>query len=80
MSSVIKSVAYSYIDGYRKPFSFDVVCVENGKVTLDIHKKFATKEEFFDEIEGVIPLFLEGGDPVYPGETASEEKQERLEV
>ena len=57
MSSVLKSVAYSYISNSDKPFSFDAIAIEDGKVVLDIHRRLATKEEFYSAIEGVIPIF-----------------------
>lgn len=60
MSSVLKSVAYSYISGLEKPFSLDAVVVEDGKVMLDIHQKFGSKGEFFRGISEVIPMIPQG--------------------
>jgi len=59
MPSVIKSIAYSFIDEGPKPYSFDAIMIEKGQVTLDVHKRFATREEFFDGILEVIPVFNE---------------------
>lgn len=56
MPSVMKTVAYSYIDGYTKPFALDVLEVSDGQVRVNIHQKFATREEFDEAIEGVIQL------------------------
>jgi hypothetical protein len=64
MSGTLKSVAYSYISASNKPFSFDAVFIEDGRVTLDIHKKVATKKEFFEIVEEVIPILTSETDEV----------------
>ncbi len=69
MPSVIKSVAYSYIDSGPNPYSFDAICIEHGKVTLDVHQRFATREAFFEGILQVVPVFNEGGDNTLTSET-----------
>jgi hypothetical protein len=56
-SSTIKSVAYSFCGGFPQPYAFDAVVIEAGKMVLDVHKKFKTREEFFEEVERVIPMF-----------------------
>lgn len=45
MSKTFKAVAYSYASNEPQPFLFDVFCLEDGRVTLDIHKRFTTEEE-----------------------------------
>jgi hypothetical protein len=54
MSSVMKSVTYSYIEGYPTPYALDAVKVENGEVTLNIHEKFESLEDFYSGVQEVI--------------------------
>jgi hypothetical protein len=67
--STIKSVAYSFCDGFEQPYALDCVLITNGKLEIDVHGKYETREEFMAAIEGVIPMFKEptqeeeGGDP-----------------
>ena len=56
MASSIKSIAYSFCEGFPQPYALDVVMVDDGKVTLDVHRKFETRDEFFEAMEGVIPM------------------------
>lgn len=56
MSNTFKAIAYSYASTESQPFLFDAFCVEDGRVTLDIHQRFVSKEEFLEAIEGAINL------------------------
>jgi hypothetical protein len=60
MARVIKSVSYSYVEGYKFPFNLEVLCIDDGVIKVDISKQFATKREFRKAIEGLVQLLPEG--------------------
>ena len=60
MARVMKSVSYSYVEGYKFPFNLEVLLIDDGEIKMDISKKFATKREFLEAMEGLVELLPEG--------------------
>jgi hypothetical protein len=56
----MKSVAYSYVEGYEFPFNLEVLCIDSEGILVNISKKFATYEEFLEAMKSVVNLFPEG--------------------
>ena len=69
MARVMKSVSYSYVEGYKFPFNLEVLLIDDGEIKMDISKKFATKREFLEAMEGLVELLPEG-EPVGEEEIA----------
>jgi hypothetical protein len=54
----IKRVSYAYnslLEG-QKPYFLDCFVSEDGQTVLDVHEQLATKAEFDQRIEGIVPI------------------------
>jgi hypothetical protein len=57
----IKRISYAYnslLEG-QKPYLLDCYVSEDGRTVLDVHEQLATKAEFDQRIEGIVPLLEE---------------------
>ena len=60
MARVMKSVAYSYVEGYKFPFNLEVLDIADGEIKVDISKKFRTYRELLAAMEDLVQLLPEG--------------------